>query len=51
MPRGYYTHSCYYGEINGKFYPFPTEREYREFFEEVNRQEDEDDKKAIEANT
>ncbi len=47
MPRGYYTHSCYYGEINGIFYPFSTEREYREFFreffEEVDEHEDEED--------
>lgn len=33
--KGYYTHSCYMGYIDGSYMPFSSESDYREYWEEV----------------
>lgn len=35
--QGYHTSSGYKGLVNGKWMLFPTETEYREYMEELNK--------------
>lgn len=33
MLKGYYTNSCYMGFVDGRYMPFASEEEYREYIE------------------
>ena len=43
MPKGYYTDGCYWGLLDGKYYQFATEQEYREIFDEITERKEQHD--------